>query len=141
MDVLFRIHKDSLSEKLTPRSQSLTSLLSETAAILMLGFTVCGRPGCTVPHCTVCNVHYWPGWLAVSGPGMGNRREGDCDPAARARSEIGDGRDDGDTQREVVRGEGTLTVLTGCPHRTINRETYIQKQGHGCREWHRLLLL
>ena len=49
MDVLFRIHKDSLSEKLTPRSQSLTSLLSETAAILMLGFTVCGRPGCTVP--------------------------------------------------------------------------------------------
>ena len=47
----------------------------------------------------------------MSGPRMGG--ECDCDPAARARSEIGDGRDDGDTQREVVTGEGTLTALLG----------------------------
>ena len=64
-----------------------------------------------MPRCTVCTVHYCAGWLAVSGPRMGG--ECDCDPAARARSEIGDGRDDGDTQREVVTAEGTLTVLTG----------------------------
>ena len=54
--------------------------------------------------------------------------ECDCDPAARARSEIGDGRDDGDTQREVVTSDGRgdtdcahwLAVATDDDHNVMN---------------------